>query len=111
MGDNVRLGDRDGMRTPMQWSGDVNAGFSRAEPSRLYSPVSTDALYDHRAVNVDVEDRVDDSLLRWVRRMIRARKTTKAFGRGTFSFVDTENEAVLSFVRTFESEEILVVAK
>jgi maltose alpha-D-glucosyltransferase / alpha-amylase len=110
MGDNVFLGDRDGVRTPMQWSSDLNAGFSRADPAQLYSPVSMDALYNYQMVNVDVQERVETSLLRWVRRMIRARKTTKAFGRGSLEFVTTDNEAVLAFVRAFEHEEILVVA-
>jgi maltose alpha-D-glucosyltransferase/alpha-amylase len=110
MGDNVRLGDRDGVRTPMQWSADVNAGFSRAEPAQLYSPVSADALYNYQAVNVAVSEHVEASLLRWVRRMIRARKTTRAFGRGDLTFIETENEAVLAFVRAYEGEIVLVVA-
>ena len=110
MGDNVYLGDRDGVRTPMQWSSDANAGFSRADPARLYSPVSMDAMYNYQAVNVDVQTRSEASLLRWVRRMIRARKTTRAFGRGALAFVATDNERVLAFVRTYEKEEVLVVA-
>ncbi len=110
MGDNVYLGDRDGVRTPMQWSSDVNAGFSRAEPAKLYSPVSMDAVYNYQSINVEVQNRSEASLLRWVRRMIRARKTTRAFGRGALAFVETENERVLAFVRTYEKEEVLVVA-
>jgi maltose alpha-D-glucosyltransferase/alpha-amylase len=94
----------------MQWSADVNAGFSRAEPAQLYSPVSTDALYNYQAVNVVVSEHVESSLLRWVRRMIRARKTTRAFGRGDLTFIETENAAVLAFVRAYEGEVVLVVA-
>ena len=82
MGDNLYLGDRNGVRTPMQWTGDRNAGFSRADPARLYSPVVMDPVYGYQAVNVEAQESDAASLLHWMRNMIRLRKQFKVFGRG-----------------------------
>ena len=110
MGDNVYLGDRDGVRTPMQWSGDRNAGFSRANPQKLYLPVITDPEYHFEAVNVEAQQNNPSSLLWWMRRLIALRKRFKAFSRGTIEFLQPENRKVLVFVREHEDEHILVVA-
>jgi maltose alpha-D-glucosyltransferase/alpha-amylase len=99
MGDNIYLGDRNGVRTPMQWTGDRNAGFSRADPSRLYQPVSLDPLYHYNAINVEAQLRSESSLLNWVRRLIRVRKKFKVFGRGELEFVECENQRVVAYVR------------
>ena len=93
MGDNVHLGDRHGVRTPMQWSADRNAGFSRADPERLYSPVITDAVYGYQAVNVETHRRSASSLLGWTRRLVAARKRSKVFGRGTLRFLAPDEHA------------------
>src|SRR5690606_26742670 len=82
MGDNIYLGDRDGVRTPMQWNGDRNAGFSRADPARLFLPLIMDPLYGYQAVNVDAQERSASSLLNWMRRMIALRRNRPALGRG-----------------------------
>src|SRR4028118_2181932 len=82
MGDNIYLGDRNGVRTPMQWSGDRNAGFSRADWARLYSPVIMDPVYGYQAVNGEAQERTPTSLLKWMQRLIKVRKKYKAFGRG-----------------------------
>jgi len=110
MGDNIYLGDRNGVRTPMQWSGDRNAGFSRADPSRLYQPLILDPVYNYQAVNVEAQLRTPDSLLNWLRRLIRVRKPFKAFGRGLLEFVRCSNPRVMAFVREYADETILVVA-
>jgi maltose alpha-D-glucosyltransferase / alpha-amylase len=110
MGDNVYLGDRNGVRTPMQWSGDSNAGFSRAEPARLYSPVSTDAAYHFQSVNVAVQESSESSLLQWVRRLLHLRKKHAAFGRGAFRVLETSHESVLAFERTMLESTVIVVA-
>jgi len=110
MGDNVYLGDRDGVRTPMQWSADRNAGFSRANPQRLYLPVSIDPEYHYEACNVETQQNNPDSLLWWMKRLIAARKRFKAFGRGSLEFIQPENRKVLAFTRRYEDEAILVVA-
>ena len=110
MGDNVFLGDRDGVRTPMQWSGDRNAGFSSANPQRLILPVIIDYEYHYQTVNVDAQESNPHSLLWWMRRVIVMRKQYKAFGRGTIEFLSPENPRVLAFIRSFADERILVVA-
>jgi len=109
MGDNIYLGDRSGVRTPMQWSGDRNAGFSRADWARLYSPVIMDPVYGYNAVNVDAQQRTPTSLLNWMKRMIAVRKRYKAFGRGTIRFLHPENLKVLVYLREWESEVLLCV--
>jgi len=110
MGDNFYLGDRNGVRTPMQWSGDRNAGFSEANPQRLYLPVIIDPEYHYESVNVETQIANPSSLLWWMRRMIALRKRHRAFGRGTLEWVNPENRRVLSFVREYDGERILVVA-
>ncbi|MFO0810958.1 MAG: maltose alpha-D-glucosyltransferase [Gemmataceae bacterium] len=110
MGDNFYLGDRNGVRTPMQWSADRNAGFSRANPQKLYLPVVIDPEYHYEAVNVDAQQNNPHSLLWWHKRLLAARKRHHAFGRGTTTFVSADNEKVLAFVRELEGECILVVA-
>jgi maltose alpha-D-glucosyltransferase/alpha-amylase len=109
MGDNYYLGDRNGVRTPMQWSADRNAGFSRANPQRLYLPVIIDAEYHYEAVNVDTHERNPSSLLWWMKRVIAMRKRYKAFSRGEIEFQSSDNPKVLVFVRTLGDEKILVV--
>ena len=110
MGDNIYLGDRDSVRTPMQWSADRNAGFSRASRQRLYLPVIVDAEYHYEAVNVEAQQNNPHSLLWWMKRQIALRKRYRAFGRGTLEFLYPENRKVLAYVRRYEDETILVVA-
>ena len=110
MGDNIYLGDRNGVRTPMQWSGDRNAGFSRANPQRLYLPVTIDPEYHYESVNVEAQQNNPNSLLWWMKRLIALRKRYRAFGRGSIDFLYPENRKVLVFVRRYEQERILVVA-
>jgi maltose alpha-D-glucosyltransferase/alpha-amylase len=110
MGDNYYLGDRDGVRTPMQWSIDRNAGFSRADPQRLYLPVVMDPIYGYQAVNVESQEKDPSSLLNWMRRMIAIRKNHKAFGRGTLTFLYPRNRRILAFLREHGTERILCVA-
>jgi maltose alpha-D-glucosyltransferase/alpha-amylase len=110
MGDNFYLGDRNGVRTPMQWSPERNAGFSHANPQRLYLPPITDPEYNYEAVNVETQQGNTDSLLWWMKRMISLRKHTKAFGRGNLEFLQSDNRKVLCFLRSYEEEIILVVA-
>jgi maltose alpha-D-glucosyltransferase/alpha-amylase len=110
MGDNLYLGDRNGVRTPMQWTGDRNAGFSRADPARLYSPVIMDPVYGYQAVNVEAEESDAASLLFWMRNMIRLRKLFKIFGRGAMHFVSPSNEKVLAYVRRYRDDVVLCVA-
>ena len=109
MGDNIYLGDRNGVRTPMQWSGDRNAGFSRADWAKLYSPVTMDPVYGYQAVNVEAQGRTPTSLLHWTRRMIAVRKRYKAFGRGTIRFLHPENQKVLAYLREYDNETLLCV--
>ena len=104
MGDNLYLGDRNGVRTPMQWTGDRNAGFSRADPARLYSPVVMDPVYGYQAVNVEAEESDAASLLQWMRNMIRLRKQFKVFGRGTMEFLSPSNGKVLAYVRRYRRQ-------
>jgi len=110
MGDNIYLGDRNGVRTPMQWSPDRNAGFSDCNPQKLYFPVITDSQYHYEAVNVESQQQNTSSLLWWTKRMIALRKQHRAFGRGTLDFLRPENSKVLVFIRTYDDERILVVA-
>ncbi|HSR59062.1 MAG TPA: putative maltokinase, partial [Candidatus Binataceae bacterium] len=110
MGDNVYLGDRDGVRTPMQWSGDRNAGFSTANPQRLILPVVIDYEYHYQTVNVEAQEANRHSLLWWTRRLIALRHQFKAFGRGSMEFLNPDNPRVLAFVRVYENERVLVVA-
>jgi maltose alpha-D-glucosyltransferase/alpha-amylase len=110
MGDNIYLGDRNGVRTPMQWSGDRNAGFSRGNPQRMFLPVITDPEYHYEMVNVENQSGNLHSLLWWTKRLIGLRKRYKAFGRGTLEFLQPENRKVLVFLRSYEDETLLVVA-
>ncbi len=110
MGDNIRLGDRDGVRTPMQWSPDRNGGFSRADPAALALPTIMDALYGYETVNVESQTRDVHSLLHWMRRMIAVRRTHAAFGRGTLRFLYPKNRKVLAYLRELDGEVILCVA-
>jgi maltose alpha-D-glucosyltransferase/alpha-amylase len=110
MGDNVFLGDRNGVRTPMQWSSDRNAGFSRADPERLYGPVIMDPVYGYEAINVEAQERSPFSLLHWMKRMIALRKQHTVFGRGTLQFIPTVNRKVLVYVRRHERDVVLCVA-
>jgi len=110
MGDNVYLGDRNGVRTPMQWSTDRNAGFSRANPQRMILPIIIDPEYHYEALNVEAQQSNPNSLLWWTKRLIALRKRFRAFGRGSVEFLHPSNPRVLAFVRRFEGEIILVVA-
>jgi maltose alpha-D-glucosyltransferase / alpha-amylase len=109
MGDNIYLGDRNGVRTPMQWNGGWNGGFSTADPERLAQPLISNPLYGYQVVNVEAQRRSDHSLLNWMRRLIRVRKSTRVFGRGSISFLNPPNHRVLAYVRSFEGETVLVV--
>jgi maltose alpha-D-glucosyltransferase/alpha-amylase len=110
MGDNIYLGDRNGVRTPMQWSPDRNAGFSRADPQRLYLPPIMDAIYGYEAVNVEAQSREPSSLLNWMRRLLAVRKTSRAFGRGKLAFLRPGNRKVLAYLREYGEEIVLCVA-
>ncbi len=108
MGDNIYLGDRDGVRTPMQWSGDRNAGFSRADPQRLYMPPIRDPLYGYEGINVEAQERTPTSLLQWLKRVIRIRREYPVFGRGSISFLHPTNRQVLAFIREYEGTHMLI---
>jgi maltose alpha-D-glucosyltransferase/alpha-amylase len=110
MGDNIYLGDRNGVRTPMQWTPDRNAGFSLANSQQLYLPVIIDPEYHYEAVNVEVQQKNPESLLWWMKRLLAVRKRYRAFGRGTMTLLHPENPRVLAFVRAYEEENLLVVA-
>jgi maltose alpha-D-glucosyltransferase / alpha-amylase len=110
MGDNIYLGDRNGVRTPMQWSPDRNGGFSRADPARLYAPPIMDPVYGYEAVNVEAQSRSLSSLLSATKRLISVRKSALAFGRGSMTFIRPANRAVLAYVRQYKDEVILCVA-
>ena len=112
MGDNIYLGDRNGVRTPMQWSGDRNAGFSRANPQKLYFPVIIDPEYHYEAINVEVQENNVSSLLWWMKRLIALRRSHRVFGRGAIEFLNPHNSKVLAFIRSdeHEHEHVLVVA-
>ncbi len=110
MGDNIYLGDRNGVRTPMQWNGDRNAGFSRAVPAKLYSPVVMDPVWGYEAINVEAQQSDPSSLLSWMRNMIALRKLFQVFGRGTLAFLNPTNRKILAYIREFQSERVLCVA-
>ncbi|GAA5234150.1 maltose alpha-D-glucosyltransferase [Verticiella sediminum] len=110
MGDNIHLGDRDGVRTPMQWSPDRNGGFSRADPERLVLPPLMGPLYGYEAVNVEAQERDPHSLLNWTRRMLAIRRQHRAFGRGSLKFIYPGNRKILAYLRSFEERTILCVA-
>jgi len=110
MGDNIYLGDRNGVRTPMQWNADRNAGFSTATPARLYSPVIMDPVWGYEAINVEAQQSDPSSLLSWMRNMIALRKLFTVFGRGGIEFLDPSNRKVLAYLRQYDSEQILCVA-
>jgi maltose alpha-D-glucosyltransferase / alpha-amylase len=110
MGDNIYLGDRNGVRTPMQWSADRNAGFSRANPQQLYLPIIIDPEHHYETVNVEAQQQNPSSFLWWTKRLVLLRKSYQAFGRGTVEFLFPENRKVLVFIRRFHDEIILVVA-
>jgi maltose alpha-D-glucosyltransferase/alpha-amylase len=110
MGDNIYLGDRNGVRTPMQWTGDRNAGFSTADPARLFAPPVMDAVYGYQGLNVEAQQRSPFSLLNFVRRFIALRKQHRLFGRGTLTFLNTSNRRVIAFLRQYEGQSVLVVA-
>jgi maltose alpha-D-glucosyltransferase/alpha-amylase len=109
MGDNIYLGDRNGVRTPMQWSGDRNAGFSRADPQRLYQAVLLDPVYHYQSINVESQLRAPASLLQWLKRLIRVRKKYPLFGRGTLRFVSCANRRVVAYLREYEGQTALIV--
>jgi maltose alpha-D-glucosyltransferase/alpha-amylase len=110
MGDNIYLGDRNGVRTPMQWSGDRNAGFSRAVPAKLYSPVIMDPVWGYEGLNVEAQQSDPSSLLSWMRNMIALRKLFQVFGRGTLSFLNPANRKILAYIREYQNEKVLCVA-
>ena len=110
MGDNIYLGDRDGVRTPMQWSADRNGGFSRADPQKLYLPVIQDPIYGYQGVNVEAQSNNPASQLNWVRRLIQVRRTKEAFGRGEINFLLPSNRKILAYLREYKGERILCVA-
>jgi maltose alpha-D-glucosyltransferase/alpha-amylase len=110
MGDNIYLGDRDGVRTPMQWSSDRNAGFSRADPAALYLPLLMDPVYGYQAVNVEAQERVATSFLHWLRRLLQVRKQHPVFGMGDYEPLYPENRRVFAFTRQLGADVVLVVA-
>ncbi|MBC8129243.1 MAG: putative maltokinase, partial [Rhizobiaceae bacterium] len=110
MGDNIYLGDRDGVRTPMQWSADRNGGFSRADPQRLYLPPIQDPIYGYQAINVEAQSNNPASQLNWTRRLIQVRRTKEAFGRGTINFLYPTNRKIIAYTREYAGETILCVA-
>lgn len=110
MGDNIYLGDRNGVRTPMQWNSDRNAGFSRATPAKLYSPVIMDPVWGYQAINVEAQEGDTSSLLNWTRNMIALRKLFQVFGRGSLEFLKPDNRKVLAYVREYEGERVLCIA-
>ena len=110
MGDNIFLGDRNGVRTPMQWSSDRNAGFSRANPQQLYLPVNIDPEYHYETINVEAQQNNSHSLLWFTKRLIQQRKQFRAFGRGTLEFLYPSNRKVLAFIRQYQEETILAIA-
>jgi maltose alpha-D-glucosyltransferase / alpha-amylase len=110
MGDNIYLGDRNGVRTPMQWSSDRNGGFSRADPARLFAPPIMDPVYGYQAINVEAQERYPFSHLHWMKRLIAMRKGHRVFGRGSLEFVGCPNRKVLAYLRRDERETVLIVA-
>ncbi len=110
MGDNIYIGDRNGVRTPMQWSLDRNAGFSRADPQRLYLPLIMDPIYGFQAVNAEAQARDPSSLLNWTRKLLAVRRQFHCFGRGTLEFVRPQNRKVFAYIRRYQNEIVLCVA-
>jgi maltose alpha-D-glucosyltransferase/alpha-amylase len=110
MGDDLSLGDRNGVRTPMQWSGERNGGFSEADATHLYSPVIRDPVYGYQAVNVESQEHDPASLLHWMRNMIRLRRLFKVLGRGTIDFLQPANRRILAYLRRDQNDVILCVA-
>jgi maltose alpha-D-glucosyltransferase/alpha-amylase len=110
MGDNIYLGDRNGVRTPMQWTGDRNGGFSRADTARLTAPPIVDPVYGYQAINVEAQERYPFSLLNWMKRIIALRRQHRVFGRGSIEFVNCANRKILAYVRRDANETVLVVA-
>jgi maltose alpha-D-glucosyltransferase/alpha-amylase len=110
MGDNIYLGDRNGVRTPMQWTGGWNAGFSTADPEQLYQPLISNANFGYQAVNVEAQRRQGSSLLQWMRALIKVRQSSRVFGRGAIEFLKPENHRVLAYVRSLGKERVLVVS-
>jgi len=110
MGDNIFLGDRDGVRTPMQWTSDRNGGFSRADPQRLYLPPIQDPVYGFEAVNVEAQSRDASSLLNWMRRLLATRRSTQVFGRGRITMLHPGNRKILAYLRELGDEAVLCVA-
>jgi maltose alpha-D-glucosyltransferase / alpha-amylase len=110
MGDNVYLGDRNGVRTPMQWTSDRNARFSRADPARLYSPVIMDPIYGYQGLNVEAQERDGSSLLQWMKNLIGLRKLFPVLGVGSMRLLEPENRKVLAYIRALENDAILCVA-
>jgi len=109
MGDNIYLGDRDGVRTPMQWSGDRNGGFSRADFAQLYLPPLMDPIYGFQAINVEAQQRWESSLLQWVRRFLGVRRRFPVFGEGSFEALDASNPSVFAFLRCMGENIVLCV--
>jgi maltose alpha-D-glucosyltransferase / alpha-amylase len=109
MGDNVHSGDRRGVRTPMQWSGDRNAGFSRSDPSALYHPIILDPIYNYQAVNVEAQLRSPSSLLNWIKRLVQVRRENKVFGRGSLEFIPCPNRRAVAYIRRHQDQIALVV--
>jgi maltose alpha-D-glucosyltransferase/alpha-amylase len=109
MGDNVYLGDRDGVRTPMQWTGDRNGGFSRAAFAQLYAPPLMDPVYGYQAVNIEAQLRTPTSLLRWMRRFIALRKEHPVFGLGTYEPLEPSNDRIFAHVRAYEDDVMMCV--
>src|SRR5205823_14159977 len=107
---NLYLGDRHGVRTPMQWNSDPNAGFSRATPAKLYGPVIMDPVWGYEALKVEAQESDPSSLLNWMRNMIALRELFRVFGRGALEFLNTENRKVLAYLRRDAGEQILCVA-
>jgi maltose alpha-D-glucosyltransferase/alpha-amylase len=110
MGDNIYLGDRNGVRTPMQWTPDRNAGFSRTDPARLYAPPIMDPVYGYESVNVEAQERSPFSLLNWMKRMIALRRQHRIFGRGTLRSIGVDNRKILAYARSHEDQTIVAVA-
>jgi maltose alpha-D-glucosyltransferase / alpha-amylase len=110
MGDNIYLGDRNGVRTPMQWTSDRNGGFSRADPARLFAPPVMDPVWGYQALNVEAQERSPSSLLSWMKRVMALRARHRTFGRGSIRFVSPPNRKILAYIREYQGETILCVA-
>ncbi|HYO74669.1 MAG TPA: maltose alpha-D-glucosyltransferase [Archangium sp.] len=109
MGDNIYLGDRNGVRTPMQWTSDRNSGFSRADYARLYAPVIADPVYGYQSINVEAQERTRSSMLNWVKRLLRVRQRYPAFAMGRLRWVNPDNRKVIAFTREYEGQTILII--